>query len=136
MSTAVFRDAEHAAAVIGSFLSEESTKSNKLLCGSGLTIGYNLSSPSARMVLDFSVEPSEDRSFDYYLNDESAPITNVELFMDGNTFDRFWRGEERPMELLESGKVEARGDIALALRMLPGLAMIVQSYKRFRQLHS
>ena len=131
----VFRDGAHAADFLGGFLREESTKPGHFFAGSGVIIGYTLSDPALRIVMDASVKPEPGRAFAVYVDDPKAPKPAVEFFMDADTFDQMYRGEAQPMQLMTSGRVKSEGDVAAAMRLLPAMAAGIPHYKKYCEMH-
>jgi hypothetical protein len=131
-----FRDSAHAAEILGGFLRDEAKKEGNYFAGSGVIMAYTLNDPAMRMVLDASVKPEPGRAFDVYVDDASAPAPAVEFFLDADTFDKLYRGEVQPMALMMTGKVKAKGDVTVAMRLLPAMASAIPHYKKYRETHN
>lgn len=130
---AAFRDSADARTVLGTFFRGEAASGDPYFAGSGVIIGYNLSDPSVRIVLDASKPPTPEKAFDVYVDDASAPNPQVEFFTDADTFDRLYKGELQPMALMMTGKVKAKGDVTVAMRLLPAMARVIPRYKKYRE---
>ena len=132
----VFRDSAHAAEIIGGFLRDEATKEGNFFAGSGVIMGYVLSDPALRIVLDASVAPEPGRAFAVYIDDPKAPEPAVEFSMSADIYDQLYRGDAQPMALMMTGKVKAKGDVTSAMRLLPAMAAAIPHYKAYRQNHN
>ena len=128
-----FRDSKHAADVLGGFFRQEGSEDDRIFAGSGTVIGYTLSDPEIRVVLDARRKPEPGRGYDVYVNDPSAPAPDVEFFLDSDTFDKIYRGETQVMMLMMSGKVKAKGNVTAAMRLLPAMARTIPHYKKLRE---
>ncbi|HVA28154.1 MAG TPA: SCP2 sterol-binding domain-containing protein [Candidatus Baltobacteraceae bacterium] len=131
----VFRDSAQAAEFLGGFFREETAKAGHYFAGSGVIIAYTLTDPALRLVMDASVSAEPGRAFAFYINDDAAPAPGVEFFMDADTFDKVYSGEVQPMALMMSGKVKAKGDVTIAMRLLPAMAAAIPHYKAYRAAH-
>jgi SCP-2 sterol transfer family len=131
-----FRDSAHAADILGGFLQSEAAKDGNFFAGSGVIMAYSLTDPALRMVLDASVAPEPGRAFDVYIDDPKAPEPAVEFFLDADTYDKLYRGEVQPMALMMTGKVKAKGDVTVAMRLLPAMASAIPHYKAYRETHN
>jgi len=131
----VFRDSAHAADVLGGFLRSEAAREENFFAGSGVIIAYTLSEPALRIVLDASAAPTPGHAFDVYVDDPKAPQPAVEFFLDAETYDKLYRGEVQPMALMMSGKAKAKGDVAVAMRLLPAIGAAIPHYKAYREAH-
>jgi len=131
----MFRDSAHAAEFIGGFFREEAAKAGNYFAGSGVIIGYTLTDPALRLVMDASVTPEPGRAFAFYIDDAKAPAPAVEFFMDADTFDKVYSGEAQPMALMMTGKVKSKGDVTVAMRLLPAMGAAIPHYKAYREAH-
>lgn len=131
---AAFRDSAEARQVIGGFFEQEAANaSDNLFAGTGVIIAYTLHNPELRVVLDASKAPEPGKMFGVYLDDPNAPEPKVDIAMDADTFDGLFRGELHPMQVMMTGKAKAKGDVTIAMRLLPAMARAVQNYKKYRQ---
>ncbi|MDE2482302.1 MAG: SCP2 sterol-binding domain-containing protein [bacterium] len=130
-----FRDSAHLRDVIGGFFRQEAAVDDHMFAGSGVIIAYKLREPDVRFVLDASVKPAPGRAFEIYLDDPQAPEAQVEISMDADTFDQLYRGQVQAMALMMTGKAKAKGDITIAMRMLPAMARVIPHYKTYRETH-
>jgi len=131
----VFRDAAHAGEFIGGFFREESVDGGRFFAGSGLVYCYTLSDLGVRIVVDASIEPQPGRRFGVYVNDPNAPEPTVEFIADSETFHRVYSGDVQPLTLMAAGKIKTKGNVAAAMRTLPGLVILISHYKAYSAKH-
>ncbi len=132
---AVFQNSAQAREVLGGFFRQEAATDDHMFAGSGVIIAYNLNDPDVRLVLDASKPPQPGKAFEIYVDDANAPAPQVEFFSDADTFDKLYRGEVQPMVLMMTGKVKAKGDVTVAMRLLPAMARVIPHYKKYRETH-
>lgn len=130
-----FRDSAHAREVVGGFFRQEAAVDDHIFAGSGVIIAYTLRNPDARIILDASVKPAPGKAFDVYVDDPNAPEPQVDILMDADTFDELYRGQAQAMALMMTGKAKAKGDITIAMRLLPAMARVIPHYKTYRETH-
>ncbi|MBV8637281.1 MAG: SCP2 sterol-binding domain-containing protein [Candidatus Eremiobacteraeota bacterium] len=131
----VFRDSDHARAILGGFFSEESTEDDRLFAGSGMIVAYSLHDPQVRIVLDATNPPQPGKAYDVYVDDPAAPAARLEFTTDADTFDRLYKGEASGMSLMMSGKIKVSGDTSAAMQLIPALTRAIPKYKKYRETH-
>ena len=134
MST--FKDKAHLRTFVSGFLAQESSGTeNQTFAGSGVVMAYTLSDPDLRIVLDGSVAPQPGKAFGVHIDDPKAPEPAIEFFLSADTYDELYTGNAQPMALMMSGKVKSKGDVAIAMRLLPAMARAIPHYKKYREEH-
>ncbi len=128
-----FRDSAHLREVLGGFFRQEAAVDDHIFAGSGVIMAYSLKNPEARLVLDASIKPEPGKAFELYVDDPKAPEPQVEVFMDADTFDQLYRGQVQAMALMMTGKAKAKGDVTIAMRLLPAMARAIPHYKTYRE---
>ncbi len=130
-----FRDSAHLRDVLGGFFRQEAATDDHIFAGSGVIIAYRLKNPDVLLVLDASITPTPGKAFETYVDDPAAPSAQVEIGMDADTFDQLYRGQVQAMALMMTGKAKAKGDITIAMRLLPAMARVIPHYKAYRESH-
>ena len=130
----VFKSAAQAAEFIGGFYRDASAKEG-FFAKSGVVMGYTLTDPDVRIVVDGRVEPQPGKAFAYFVNDPKAPEPMVEFTTDADTFHRLYMGQEQAMGAVMSGKVKTKGDVAIAMRLLPAMAAATKLYQAYFAAH-
>lgn len=130
-----FRDSTHARDVIGGFFRQEAQEDDHIFAGSGLVIGYNLHDPATHVILDATKPPQHGKAYDVYVDDPAAPVPTVDIALAADDFDKLYKGETQAMALMMMGKAKAKGDITVAMRLLPAMARVIPHYKKYRETH-
>jgi len=129
-----FRDHEHATAILGGFFQSEGSSDDHLFAGSGVVIAYKLKDLDVRIVLDAREKPKPGgRGYEVFVNDPSAPQPNVEMWFLSDTFDKLYKGEISPMALMSDRETSVRGDLSVAMRLMPAMAKSIPHYRAFRE---
>lgn len=129
---AAFSSAQELSDVFGGFLAALAASDDDALGGIGIAVGFVTTDPAARFVIDAREAPQPGKRFAYYVNDASAPATDVEFTAGADTLDKLFKGEAQVMMLAMTGKVKVQGDMGKAMGLMPALAAIVPPYRAYR----
>ncbi|WP_291424209.1 SCP2 sterol-binding domain-containing protein [Deinococcus sp.] len=106
----------------------QDTDTARGLAKAGLTVAFVYEGPSVRLVMD-GKNPPVGQAIGFYFGDE-APTPDVTFSLNADVGHRFWAGNLNVPQALARGQIRAAGSIAKALKLLPLMPPLYESYRQ------
>ncbi len=106
----------------------QDTDTARSLAKAGLTVAFVYEDPSVRLVMD-GKDPPEGQAIGYYFGDD-APTPDVTFSLNADVGHRFWAGKLNVPQALARGQIKAAGSISKALKLLPLMPPLYESYRQ------
>lgn len=127
---ATFRDAEQAKEILGTVAERAKFgQAARELRDAGLVVAFVYRNPDLTILMDGRT-PTEDGSYMTLRFDTLEPAPDVTFESSGEVGNRFWQGRLNVPQALARGQVKARGSINRALRLLPILPDLYETYRQ------